>query len=140
VSVRCDPDPVVGGVPGDRVGDLPAAELAECFPLMGVVLADVLGQDVDDPVVAVEQRPQRTAGTDRAELAVIPDQDHLGLGEIAGGHEAEHVAVVGHPGLVQHDHMARGELQGAVVQAPQQGRHRPALQAGFPAEGAGSLP
>ena len=108
VGVRGDPDPVVVGVPGDGVGDLPAAELAQCFPLAGVVLADVLGQDVDDAVVAVEQGPEGAAGADRAELAVVADQDHLGLGQVAGGQEAEHVAVVGHAGLVEHDHVPSG--------------------------------
>ena len=74
---------------------------------------------MDDAVVAVEQGPEGSAGADRAELAVITDQDHLRLGEIAGGQQAEHVAVVGHPGLVEHDDVAPGELERAVVQTPE---------------------
>jgi hypothetical protein len=100
VGVRGDPDPVVVGVPADRPGDVPGPQVPESFPFLDVVLADVLGQDVDDPTMTVEQRAQRAARANRAELTVVPDHDHLGAGHVAGGEEAEHVPVVGHPGFI----------------------------------------
>ena len=82
----------------------------------------------------VEQGPECAAGADRTELAVIADHDHLGLGQVAGGQEAEHVAVVGYPGLVEHDDVPPSELQGAVVEAPQERGDRTALgEVGFAA-------
>src|SRR5207244_5020589 len=94
----------------------------------------------DDAVMPVEQGPECAAGADRTELAVIADHDHLGLGQVAGGQEAEHVAVVGYPGLVEHDDVPPSELQGAVVEAPQERGDRTALgEVGFAAEGPGGL-
>jgi hypothetical protein len=88
--------------------------------------------DVDVPWWRLSRGPEGSAGADRAELALIADQDDLGLGEIAGAQQAEHVAVIGHPGLVEHDDVAPDELERAVVQTPEEGGDGAALgEVGF---------
>jgi len=71
VAVRGDPDAIVFGVPGDGLGDVAGSELGEGVSFAGVVLAYVLGQDVDLAPVAVEDGPEGPARADGVELAVV---------------------------------------------------------------------
>ena len=104
-------------------------------------MADVLGEDVDLAVVAVEDRSERAPEADGVELAVVTDEDDLGAGDVGGGEEPEHGGVVGHPGFVEDDDVAGGEIEAAVVQAPEQrGQGSASGDASLAAEGSGSLP
>ena len=118
-SGREGDDEVTGGVPGDGFGDVAGSQLGQGLSLPGVVLADVLGEDVDLAVVAVEDRSERAPGADGVELAVVTDEDDLGAGDVGGGEEPEHGGVVGHPGFVEDDDVAGGQIEGVVVEAPE---------------------
>ena len=101
VAVRGDLDAVMLGVPGDGFGDVAGSQLDQGLSLSGVVLADILGEDVDLAAVAVEDRSERAPGADRVELAVVTDEDDLGAGDVGGSEEPKHGGVVGHPGFVE---------------------------------------
>ena len=119
VVVRGDPDAVVFGVPGDGFGDVAGSQLGQGLSLPDVVLADVLGEDVDLAVVAVEDRSERAPGADRVELAVVTNEDDLGAGDVGGSEEPKHGGVIGHPGFVEDDDVAGGQMEGLVVEAPE---------------------
>lgn len=120
IVVRGDPDAVVLRVPGHGLGDVPGPELGKGLPFPGVVLADVLVEDVDVARVSVEDGPQRAAGADGVELAVVTHHDDLGAGEVGGGEEAEHGGIVGHPGFIQDDHVTGSQREGVMVKSPQE--------------------
>ena len=108
--------------------------------LAGVVLADVLVEDVHGVVGAVEEPGERAAGADGAELAVVADQHHLRPRRLRRDQDPQDVAVVGHADLVDDDHRVGVEGLAAVVEAPQQRRDGAAVDAGLPAQGPGGLP
>ena len=55
------------------------------------------------------QRAQRPTGVDGGQLAVVPDQDHLGPGRIGMTAELVEGAAPDHGRLVDHDHVPAGE-------------------------------
>jgi hypothetical protein len=132
--------PTVGDVPGDGGVGVAGAEVFEGGALGGVALADVLAEGVNGGVVASDQGFEPATRTDRAELAVIADGNDLGPGRVSGGEHGEQVVVVGHAGLVHHDHGAGIEGDPGAGEPPAQRRDGVGLDAGGFGEGAGGLP
>ena len=71
-------------------------------------------------------RPERRAGLDRLQLLRIPDQHHLRAGSLRVRQQPLHLPRADHPGLVHHQHVARGEFFPALLPLEQQAVHRPA--------------
>ena len=90
--------------------------------------------------VAGDQGFEAAARAHRPQLAVIADHHHLGPGVARGLQQPQQSRILGHGRLVEDDHVAVGELQVAVVEAPgQRGQGPGLLDAGGVAQGAGGL-
>ncbi len=79
-----DHDAVIGHVPVDRFGDVAGPELGQGVALGDVALAHVLPQHVNRSGVALKYGAHGPAGADGGQLAVVADNDHLGLGPLGG--------------------------------------------------------
>ena len=107
-------DPVGSGVdaagrrvPVDRRGDGPVAKFGERVAFAGIVLSDVVVEGDGELGVAVDERGERTAGSDGGELVVVTDEHERRVGVLDGERKAGEVGVVGHAGLVDdHDGVA----------------------------------
>ena len=62
-----------------------------------------------DPAVALMESTESGPGFDRLELLRIADQHHLGACIGCAGEDALHLPGANHPGLVDHQHIARIE-------------------------------
>ncbi len=128
------------GVEGDGPLDAAGAQLGERPAFVGVVLADVDGELPHPLGMAGQQGAQPAAGPHGAQLAVVADDDHLGLGPRRDGEEAGEVGVVGHAGLVEDEDVAGGEADPVMGEPPAQRGDRPGLlEPGALAEAAGGL-
>ena len=82
-------------------------ELARGVALPVLPLPPNLG-DLGRPV-AFRQRPEGRPGLDGLQLLGIADHDHLGARLVGRGQHPIHLARADHPGLVDDQHVARGE-------------------------------
>ena len=82
------------------------------------MLADVVGQDVHCGAVAGDQGLESAAGAHRAELAVVADEHHLGLGRGSRRQDLQQRPVVGHGRLIEDDDVAVTENELAAFQSP----------------------
>ncbi len=70
--------------------------------------------------MAVDERSERTAGSDGGELVMITDEHERRVRLVDGEGQAGEVGVVGHAGLVDDHDGARVEGHLAVVESPEQ--------------------
>ena len=117
----------------------PSSKFGKRGPFGGVVLSDVVVEGDGEVGVAVDERGERSAGSDGGELVVVTDEHQAGVGVLDGEGEAGEVGVVGHAGLVDDDDGARVEGVVAVVESPQQRREGGGVEVRFGGEGAGGL-
>ena len=122
-----DGHPAVVDVGVDGRDHVAAPERGErfSFPLLvGSGLATVGGQGDHVRPELVGQRAQRPTGVDGGQLAVVPDQDHLGSRRIGMPAELVEGAAADHGGLVDHDHVVAGQPTGLSQIGQQVGQRR----------------
>ena len=118
----------VQGSAGSARGQLPRR-----LPLPVLALAPDFG-DLGR-AMTLSERPERGAGLDGLELLGVADQHHLGASGVGRRQHPLHLARPDHPGLVDHQHVTRGEhvpaLRPAVLETGDRPRAdaRTALQA-----------
>ena len=105
----------------DGPGDVAGPEFVERSPFGFVVLTDVLVQDVHDPAVPFDQRPEGPTDGDGTQLAVVTHHDHLGPGPPGLVEQEGDVPIRGHSRLVEDQHVVRGQPHLVVLQPPPEG-------------------
>ena len=93
---------------GEVVAAEAVADRLERVALVGVVLAAVLAEL--DRAVAFDDAGEEAAGADRGQLGGIADQDDLPLRLLDAFEQRREDARLGHPGLVDDDEAALGQL------------------------------
>ena len=115
-----------GGLLGDVVGGVAAADLGQQLALARIALAHHLAQLVRAQPLG--ERSQPAAGLDARELTGVADRDDLHPGGVGVRHDPGGLAGARHPRLVEDQHRpTRPEAAVVGVEVERQARQRPRL-------------